>query len=54
MDQTAPFLSTQETRDTHTLDMPYFVDNPCSFQQQPMEAPDHTRISDSFVWQMPV
>lgn len=29
--------------------MPYFADNPCSFQQQTMEAPNHTRLSDSFV-----
>jgi len=47
MDQTTPFPSTQETRNTHTLDMPYFADNPCSFQQQTMEAPNHTRLLDS-------
>ena len=54
MDQTALFSSTQETRNTHTLDMPYFADNPCSFQQQPMEAPNHNMLSNNFVWQMPV
>lgn len=49
MDQTALFPSTQETRNTHTLDMPYFAANSCSFQQQPMEAPNHTRLSNNFV-----
>lgn len=28
--------------------MPYFADKPFSFQQQMMEAPNHTRFSDSF------
>ena len=48
MDQTVPVPSTQETRNTHALDMPYFADYPCTFQQQVMEAPNHTRVSDSF------
>ena len=48
MDQTDLFSSTEGTRNTHTPNIPYFADKPFSFQQQTMEAPNHTRFSDSF------
>ena len=48
VDQTALISSTEGTRNMHTPNIGYFADKPDSFQQQTMEAPNHTRFSDSF------
>ena len=47
VDQTALISSTEGTRNMHTPNIGYFADKPDSFQQQTMEAPNHTRFSDS-------